>query len=238
MGFFDSLFGGGQKAAAKEQARAAEMAMQERRAAEARARKDFSPYLEYGRNALPQYQGMIDEMKDTPAFLDKLIGTYQPSLGYQKRLDEGNRAITQAMNAGGMYGSGDFFKALQEHGQGVADQDIQQYLANILGIRGNAMNAIGGLANQGFNAASNIGNIAANTGAGLAQDQTNYGNAMANSKIASSNMLTNLLGLGGNALMGGISGYMGGGGYGGFGSGFGNGLRKGLGIYGHGLGDY
>lgn len=240
MGFFDSLFGGGQKAAAKEQAKAAERAMQERREAEQRARQDFSPYLQAGQRALPQYEGMIQEMMDQPGFLDSLISKYQPSLGYQNRYNEGQRAVTQAMGSGGMYGSGDFFKSLQENGQNIADNDLQQYLANILGIRGNAMNSLGGLTNQGYNSAANIANIAANTGQGLAQDQTNYGQARANSKIASSNILTNILGIGGRALTGGISGAMGGGGYQdqGFGSGFGQGLRRGFNIYGHGLGDY
>lgn len=238
MSFLDNLFGGGQKKAAKEQAKAAERAMQERRAAEERARQDFRPYLQAGENALPQYQGMIDEMKDSPSFLDSLIKQYQPSLGYKNQYDEGQRAITQAMGAGGMYGSGDFFKALQGSGQNVANNDLQQYLANVLGIRGNAMNALGGITNQGYNSAANIANIAANTGQGLAQDQTNYGQAKANQSLANSNILTNILGIGGRALTGGISGYMNGGGYEGFGSGLGQGLRRGLNIYGHGLGDY
>src|SRR5271163_5051539 len=212
------------------------MAMQERRAAEQRARQDFSPYLQAGQQALPQYQGMIGEMMDQPGFLESIMSKYQPSSGYQHRLDEGNRSITQAMGAGGLYGSGDFFKGLSDYGQNVANQDEQQYLANILGIRGNAMNALGGLTNQGYNSASNIANIAANTGQGLAQDQTNYGDARANSKRASSNILTNILGLGGSALLGGIGGAMGGGGFSGFGSGFGQGLSRGLGIYGQGLG--
>lgn len=226
MGFLDSLFGGGQKAAAEAQAEAAERAMQERRAAEKRARQDFSPYLQAGQRALPQYEGMIQEMMDQPGFLDSLISKYQPSLGYQNRYNEGQRAVTQAMGSSGMYGSGDFFKSLQEEGQNVANNDLQQYLMNILGVRGNAMNALGGVTNQGFNAASNIGTITANTGAGLAEDQTRYGEAQANRSMASSNILNRLLSLGSNIVSGGLSDG---------GGGFGQGFSRGMGIYGHGL---
>jgi len=238
MSIWDSLFGGGEKAAAKEQAESAERAMQERRAAERRARQDFRPYLESGERALPQYEGMAKEMVDSPGFLESLLGQYKPSASYENRFNQGNRAINQAMGSNGMYGSGDLLKSLMEYGQNLASEDEQRYLENVLGIRGNAMNAFGAIANQGYNSAANIGNITANTGQGLAEDQNRYGEARANERRASSNILTNILGTAGRALTGGISGAMGGGGFGGFGSGFGQGLRRGFNIYGHGLGDY
>jgi hypothetical protein len=246
MGFLDSIFGGGQQAAAEEQARAAEMAMRERRAAEQRARQDLSPYTQSGKNNIPLYQNAINEMQDQPGFLDSILKQYQPSAGYERRFNEGNRAITQGYGANGMYGSGDYMKALMQNGQGLADQDQQQYLNNILGIRSGYMGGLEGNVNRGFNAASNIGNIAANTGQGLAGDQLNLGQANANSQLASSNMLNGILSLGGSTLFGGLNNLMGGNegifgnngmfGKDSFGRGALGGFKQGLGIYGQGLG--
>lgn len=243
MSFFGSLFGGGQKKAASRMEEAAQRAMQARQEAEQRARQDLNPYIESGRNALGNYEGGLAEMRDQPAFLEKILSGYKPSSAYSRRMQEGLQAIKQAYGAqGGMYGSGDYDKALMEHGQYLADQDQQQYLNNILGIRGDYLDRTSGLVDKGYGASNNLANIAYGTGQGIAGNQMDLGAAQAQKELARGGLLNNILGLGFNTIFGGLgrSGFMNNapswaqGAYGGFQRGLGY-MQPYNGIYGQGI---
>ena len=98
---------------------------------------------------------------------DSAMAQFQTSPGYQFQMDQGLAAIDQSAIARGNLNSGATLKALNAYGQGLANQEYQQYLANL-----------GGIASQGTVGASGLlgtsqqaGNLA--IGRGQAKDQGN-----------------------------------------------------------------
>lgn len=120
------------------------------------------------------------------------IDQFQTSPGYQFQMDQGRAAIDQSAIARGGLNSGSTVKALTQYGQGLANQEYQQYLSNL-----------GGIANQGAQGASGLlgtsqaaGNL--QIGFGQSKDQGNQAAA------------GNILGIAGT-----LTGYGSGGGFGG-----------------------
>lgn len=60
--------------------------------------------------------------------------TFREAPGYQWRFDQGMRAAERSAAAGGNLLSGNTLIALQEYGQGMADQGFNDYLDRVLGL--------------------------------------------------------------------------------------------------------
>lgn len=100
------------------------------------------------------------------------LGTdYQSSPGYQWQLQQGIDAIQNSASAQGGVVSGNTLKALQTYGTGLANQNYQQWINNLLS-----------LAQLGGNAATGQGNFL-----------TQQGNANAAGTVGTTNALTNML---------------------------------------------
>lgn len=124
----------------------------------------LSPYQQGGLNAFGAYG---QAMGFTPS--DDPYGGFQQSPGYQFAFDEGMRGVNNAFAARGMLNSGARMKALTKYGQGIADQEYQNYLNNA--FRG---------AGLGFQAAgAGVNNIANYTGMGV-NDAARYADNFAN----------------------------------------------------------
>jgi len=168
--------------ATKAQTRAAnnELALQRQIYDETSA--NFSPYREGGLNAFNAIQSEMG-LGEAP----EGYGGFQATPGYQFAVDQGTRALEGSAAAGGNLRSGATMKALQNYGQGMANQEY-----------GNYMSRLGTLANMGQAAAGNQAAAGANFAAGAGNAMQNIGNAQSAGAIAQ-----------GNAWSGGINNALG-----------------------------
>ena len=134
------------------------------------------------------------------------MSTFQQSPGYAWQLQQGLRAVDAGAAAQGMARSGATLKAEETYGQGLANQNFQQYYQNLAGLSGQGLTAAGGIANAATGGAANIAST--DTSAAAAQSSI-YGN-VAKGIGNSANSLFNNYALS-NYLNGGGGG--GGGGY-------------------------
>lgn len=150
-------------------------------------RADFAPYREQGINALQRLAGDID----TPVTSAEVM----EDPGYQFGLDQGQRAITQRIAAGGGRVSGQAIKAAGRFGTdyastgyGAAYQRKQDRLNRLAAIAGVGQTATGQTAQAGQFATGNIGNALSNQGQATAASQLYRGNIWANTtnKLVSS----------------------------------------------------
>jgi hypothetical protein len=91
-----------------------------------------------------------------------LAAGFETDPGYQFRLAEGEKAIMQSSAARGGRMGGDTLKALQEHGQGLASQEYNNYAQRQIGLAGAADQNSLGRAYQQAELAQGYGQNAAN----------------------------------------------------------------------------
>lgn len=144
-------------------------------------------YDETSANFAPYREGGLESFNQ---LLNELSGGFQQSPGYQFQMDQGVRALEGSAAAGGNVRSGATMKAMNQFGQGLANQEYGTY-----------MNRLTGMAQMGQAAAGNQATAGANYAAGAGNAYGNMGNAQSAGAIAQ-----------GNAVSGGInnalSGYM------------------------------
>lgn len=129
----------------------------------------FQPFYDAGVNALGTYT-------------DQLGAEYTKSPGYDFRLNQGLDAVKAHNNALGSINSGATMQALNDHAQGFASNDYNQWL-----------NRWGQLMSSGQNAAGQQAAAGRNFAAGASDAYADRGNALAAGSIAT-----------GNAIQGGI----------------------------------
>lgn len=126
---------------------------------------------------------------------------FQETPGYQYAVDEGQQAIERRAAASGMRHSGDTLQRLQEHRQGVANQDYGNYLNRLSGLAGTGQSAVNTGAALGAQNASTVGNALMTAGNARAS-------GYAGQTTALNGTLNNLAQIGGMSQ----AGYFGGGG--------------------------
>lgn len=175
------------------------------------SRSDLSPYRNIGTNALLALSDQLGIAR--PAGYEN-ANTGSPQFredpGYKFAVDEGRKSVDARFR--GQSRSGAKMKALDEFGQGVADQQYGNWLARLSGLASVGQTATGqssslgsaftagnnsaaagltnNLANIGANNATAIGNYSANTGS-LLQDSAA---ARASGYVGSSNAWSSALG--------------------------------------------
>lgn len=78
--------------------------------------------------------------------------------GYQFAVDQGTKALTNSAAARGVLNSGNTAIALQNYGQGMAEQQYGNYFARLQSLAGLGQSATGSTASAGAQAAGNAGN--------------------------------------------------------------------------------
>jgi len=92
------------------------------------------PYYQAGQQGLGNYQGWLNNMKDPNEFINHIMSGYQQS-PYAKNLQQQSLGAAQnAASASGLLGSSPFMGAVQDNAGNIANQDMHQYLSDILGI--------------------------------------------------------------------------------------------------------
>lgn len=198
------ISGGSAQSAADTQAASAKYAADIQKQQFDATQQNLQPYMGAGTNALNYLQGALGigpggNGQVNPNF-------FRQSPGYNFQFQQGMNAIqNSAANRGGVT-SGNTLKALNQFGQGVADQSFQQYLANLQGLTGAGQNAAANLGGFGQAAATNIGNAAIGAGNAGAAGIMGAGNAYSGAVNGVGQALGNYFTAGGGG--GGGGGYV------------------------------
>lgn len=175
------------------------------------------PYVAGGQRGMANFEHWLAGQRDPSSFINNLMSQYQTSPYAKFQMQQGQNAANNAASASGMMGSTPFMQASQDYAHGISQQDMNQYLQNVLGVNtqyGAGQNA---LMQGGQNAANALTNLYSHMGdqmgaaaygreAGKNQDRSNMWGGL----------IKMFTGFGGNSLSPGQGGGQGGGG-GGFG---------------------
>jgi hypothetical protein len=130
------LGGRGAKRAARERAAAFAAAAARGQRAVADSRDILDPRLRQEQQAIERVNALLGLGGEAPDF-----GLFRSTPGYQFALEEGQRAIERAAAAGGGLVSGNTLAELTRFGTGLADQTYQNYLATLLGLQSQGVDA-------------------------------------------------------------------------------------------------
>jgi len=138
----------------------------------------YDPYIQHGNEAYNTLNPELTQMGSDPsAFLEKLMGNYTPSRGYQLKNDEMRRAAGNTAAAGGMRGSLNDITNEARISDTLMGDDMQQWLQNVLGIKKEGLSGLTHQFDTGFDATKGLTGDLSNvlgTQAGLAfQGQAN-----------------------------------------------------------------
>lgn len=128
----------------------------------------LDPYRQAGQQGLDAYRGMLSHYQDPTGYYNQIMGNWQATPTFQKRLSTGMDAIRNAMASRGLGGSGNELKGLTDYTQSAISQDMQQYLNNILGIGNTGLKGYGDLSHLGYLAGAQSGQYAMDAGQDLA----------------------------------------------------------------------
>lgn len=121
-----------------------------------------NPFFRAGRAAIPDFQYWLQGMKNPTDFINKTMSQYQESPWAKYEQDQAMRAGQNQGAASGLTGSTPLAQFMQQNAQNISSQDMQNWLANVLGVNTqygqgqqnlmttgqNAANALTGLAGQ------------------------------------------------------------------------------------------
>lgn len=139
-------------------------------------RSDLAPYRDQGAAAQSRYSDLIG--LNGPQAQDAAYAQFRTDPGYQFALNEGLKATNYGATPGYSFNSGGRLKALQERGQGIADQQYGNYLQRY--------QQAGAL---GENAAAQTGNFGAQNAANQGNYLTQAGNAQAGAYLNAGNQI-------------------------------------------------
>lgn len=175
------------------------------------AHQGYDDYINQGKDASGKTKSAYEDMLNDPtAFINKLMGGYKESEGYQFQKDQLTKELGNTAAAGGIAGTP---QDQMNQGQGVQkllSADMQQFLQNVLGRYDKGLEGEQGIADRGYDASGKLtdtlGN-ALNQQGGLA-----FQNAQQNNSDARKNksdlwsMFGKALGAGAGGLLGGVPG--------------------------------
>lgn len=134
----------------------------------------YQPYQQAGIHALNQYgnqndkllgnlpgiQGQFSQMMNDPGgFYNKIAGGYHQSPGYQWQLGQGMNAANNAAAAGGMLGSPMHQQQASTMAEGLANQDFQNYLNQVMGVQSRGLGGATGLYGMGHQGTSDMAHM-------------------------------------------------------------------------------
>ena len=143
LGAIGSIVGGlaqanAAKQASKAQSNAAQQQLDFNKQIYTDQTKNFAPWLQSGQQGMQAYNSLLGLGAAPAGFTG-----YQQSPGYQFQLAQGLDAAKSAAAAHGGLGNGSTLQALNNYGQGMANQDYQTYLNRLQGVSAAGQSAAG-----------------------------------------------------------------------------------------------
>ncbi len=131
-------------------------------------------------NELRQFLG-LSGANGTPALSgDQITSKLEGTPGYKFTVDQGNKAMERTQAAKGLLSSGNALFEAQQFGQGLAQQNYQGHITNLLNLNASAQPMALAALNNKSQTATQIAQLQANKGQQIAGLYTGYGNNMAN----------------------------------------------------------
>lgn len=109
------------------------------------AASELRPTQETGRDAT-NFIAQLLGIGGDPGASQEAFRNFQNSTGFQEQLRRGSQAITGSQAARGLLGSGSTLKALQDRGQEMAGQSLNNFLSQLMGLSTPGVNASTNLA--------------------------------------------------------------------------------------------
>lgn len=103
-----------------------------------------------------------------PEGSQRALSAFTGSPGYQFQLQQGVNALDRSANARGNLYSGSQLKSLTEYGQGLANQEWNNYLSQLAGLAGSGQSAAGTLTNLTAANSNNVANTLLGTAGNMA----------------------------------------------------------------------
>lgn len=203
MGWFDSLFGGGDDG----QDEASEILGK----SENMLRDYYEPYRQYGNQAQPQLQQQYEMLMNNPGSKWNEWGQgFNQSPGYQFQMDQAMNGANQAAAAGGMLGTPQHSQDSMRYASELANQDYYNYMNNMQDLYGAGVSGTQRMFDTGYDATNQLAGSLGN----LYGSQANMAYSQGQSKDS---MLSSLLGAGfgaggfvlGNMVAPGVGGSLG-----------------------------
>lgn len=114
------------------------------------------PFNQAGTAAIPQFQNWLKSMQDPSAFINNLMGKYQESPGAKFQQQQMMNAADNMGSATGLTGSTPLTQFAQQQSQGIASQDMNNWLQNVLGTNNQFGAGQLNLMNMGQNSANQL----------------------------------------------------------------------------------
>lgn len=102
----------------------------------------YDPYTQSGNQANDMYANALGLRG--PGGNQAAVGAYQTNPGYGFQMQQGQQALDRSAAGSGMFGSGNAAMALNQFGQGVANQDYGNWLSRLQGLGAQGLQAAGG----------------------------------------------------------------------------------------------
>ncbi len=171
MGFLsdvgNALFGGSQKEAGRIQSEGFEKGIAEQRRQFDLSRTDLAPFLQGGL----QGQSMLLNLLQQP-------GSFTQDPGAQFALQQGVKARDRSAAARGGLGAGAHLKDLERFGQGLASQQFNNRIQQLLQLAGGGRQVAQSQAQLGQQSSSNIANLMGQAAGAQAAGVVGQGNAL------------------------------------------------------------
>lgn len=123
-----------------------------------------NPFFNMGTSAIPQYQQWLQGMQNPSGFINNLMGQYQQSPWAKFQQEQAIRMANNQGSASGLTGSTPMAQFMQENARNISSQDMQNWLANVIGVNTQYGQGIGNMLTGGQNAANAMTNLAGQYG--------------------------------------------------------------------------
>ena len=154
-----------------------------------------NPFYSAGVGALGNYQDILSHMSNPSEFINNLTNQYQESPAAKYLQQQGIKSAQNSASADGTLGSTPMQQFLSQQSQGIASQDMENWLSHVLGINSQSLGGYQNLINGGQSSANSLSSMYGNLGA--SQGQAAYGGQDWNNRNR-------------NSTLGGIGGILGG----------------------------
>jgi hypothetical protein len=186
------------KSAANTQADAANRASDLQMQQFQQMQQNLAPYMQLGSSTIPMLQQMLGgDRLNTPFSFNPTMQQLEQTPGYQFTLQQGNKALDNAMAAKGLSLSGAQMKGLDAYNTGLASQTFQQQYQNALqnfntnyGQAADQYNRLSGIVGLGQNSAAGVGNAGLQTASNIGNTLMGGANAQAAGQVGSANALS------------------------------------------------
>jgi len=118
-----------------------------------------NPFMNMGKQAIPQFQEWLQGQKDPSSFINHLMNGYQESPWAKYQQDQSSRRFGNSGSASGMTGSTPLMQAEQQNMHDISSQDQGSWLDRVLGVNTQYGNGLNSQIQGGQHAADSLTNL-------------------------------------------------------------------------------